>query len=49
MLEAGERAPAFELPDQNGGEVKLSDLKGETVVLYFYPRADAGINSIGRP
>jgi thioredoxin-dependent peroxiredoxin len=40
MLGAGERAPAFQLPDQNGDEVKLSDLKGETVVLYFYPRAD---------
>jgi peroxiredoxin Q/BCP len=40
MLEAGGRAPAFTLPDQNGDEVKLSDLKGETVVLYFYPRAD---------
>ncbi|MGE5280797.1 MAG: thioredoxin-dependent thiol peroxidase [Chloroflexota bacterium] len=39
MLEAGERAPAFRLPDQEGNEVKLSDLKGETVVLYFYPRA----------
>src|SRR5690348_17951060 len=40
MLEAGERAPSFALPDQDGNEVKLSDLKGETVVLYFYPRAD---------
>jgi thioredoxin-dependent peroxiredoxin len=40
MLEAGGRAPAFTLPDQNGEKVKLSDLKGETVVLYFYPRAD---------
>jgi peroxiredoxin Q/BCP len=28
------------LPDQNGDPVKLSDLKGQTVVLYFYPRAD---------
>ncbi len=40
MLEAGERAPDFKLPDQNGDEVSLSDLHGETVVLYFYPRAD---------
>jgi peroxiredoxin Q/BCP len=40
VLEAGDRAPAFRLPDQDGNEVKLSDLKGETVVLYFYPRAD---------
>jgi thioredoxin-dependent peroxiredoxin len=40
MLETGDRAPSFALPDQDGKEVKLSDLKGETVVLYFYPRAD---------
>jgi thioredoxin-dependent peroxiredoxin len=40
MLEPGDKAPNFDLPDQNGERVKLSDLKGETVVLYFYPRAD---------
>ena len=40
MLAAGERAPDFTLPDQDGDRVKLSNLKGETVVLYFYPRAD---------
>jgi peroxiredoxin Q/BCP len=40
MLQPGERAPDFELPDQNGDPVKLSELKGQTVVLYFYPRAD---------
>jgi peroxiredoxin Q/BCP len=40
MLEPGDKAPAFTLPDQNGNDVSLSDLKGETVVLYFYPRAD---------
>jgi peroxiredoxin Q/BCP len=40
VLEPGDKAPAFTLPDQNGEKVKLSDLKGETVVLYFYPRAD---------
>ncbi len=40
MLEAGDDAPDFNLPDQEGSEVSLSDLKGETVVLYFYPRAD---------
>jgi thioredoxin-dependent peroxiredoxin len=40
MLQAGDKAADFELPDQNGDPIKLSDLKGETVVLYFYPRAD---------
>jgi peroxiredoxin Q/BCP len=40
MLRAGDKAPAFTLPDQHGEKVKLSDFKGETVVLYFYPRAD---------
>ena len=40
MLKTGDTAPNFTLPDQNGEEVTLSDLRGETVVLYFYPRAD---------
>ena len=40
MLDAGQAAPDFTLPDQNGEEVTLSALRGETVVLYFYPRAD---------
>ena len=40
MLEAGEAAPDFTLADQDGNEVSLSDLRGQTVVLYFYPRAD---------
>ena len=40
MLEPGDKAPSFTLPDQNGDPVKLSDLKGQTLVLYFYPRAN---------
>jgi peroxiredoxin Q/BCP len=40
MLHEGKQAPDFELPDQNGALLKLSDLEGQTVVLYFYPRAD---------
>lgn len=40
MLEAGASAPDFALPDQDGNELSLADLRGETVVLYFYPRAD---------
>jgi thioredoxin-dependent peroxiredoxin len=40
MLSEGDKAPAFTLPDQNGDKMKLSELKGQTVVLYFYPKAD---------
>lgn len=40
MLSEGDKAPDFALPDQNGETVKLSDLRGETVVLYFYPKAN---------
>ncbi len=40
MLEAGGAAPDFTLPDQDGEELTLSGLRGRTVVLYFYPRAD---------
>jgi peroxiredoxin Q/BCP len=36
----GDTAPDFELEDQDGSPVKLSDLKGSPVVLYFYPKAD---------
>jgi peroxiredoxin Q/BCP len=36
----GSPAPEFTLPDQDGNEVSLGDLKGQTTVLYFYPRAD---------
>lgn len=40
MIETGEKAPEFTLPDQDGNAVSLSDFAGKTVVLYFYPRAD---------
>ena len=40
MLAAGDQATDFTLPDQSGEPVTLSDLRGQTVVLYFYPRAD---------
>ena len=39
-LEEGAQAPDFELKDQNGHAVRLSDFKGKTVVLYFYPKDD---------
>lgn len=38
MLEAGTKAPAFELPDQNGVIHTLEEFKGKKVVLYFYPK-----------
>lgn len=40
MIESGDRAPDFELPDEDGRTVKLSDFHGQPVVLYFYPKAD---------
>ncbi|MDQ6810377.1 MAG: thioredoxin-dependent thiol peroxidase [Actinomycetota bacterium] len=40
MIEPGDQAPDFELPDQDGRAVKLSDFRGQPVVLYFYPKAD---------
>ena len=40
MIEAGHYAPDFTLPDQDGAPVRLSELRGQTVVLYFYPKAD---------
>ena len=40
MIETGEKAPDFTLPDQDGKPVSLSDYTGQTLVLYFYPKAD---------
>ena len=40
MLETGTKAPDFTLLDQDGEAVSLAELKGTTVVLYFYPKAD---------
>jgi peroxiredoxin Q/BCP len=39
-IEQGQMAPDFELPDQDGRTVKLSDFRGQPVVVYFYPKAD---------
>jgi peroxiredoxin Q/BCP len=39
MAEEGDRAPDFELPDQDGKTHKLADYAGKNVVLYFYPKA----------
>lgn len=40
MLTPGTTAPDFEVPDHLGNQVKLSDLRGKKVVLWFYPKAD---------
>ena len=39
-LQIGDIAPDFSLPDQNGTTVRLSDFKGQRVVIYFYPKDD---------
>ena len=40
MLKAGDVAPDFALTADDGSQVTLSDLRGQKVVLYFYPKAD---------
>jgi peroxiredoxin Q/BCP len=40
MPEIGDLAPDFTLQDQTGTDVKLSSLRGQKVVVYFYPKAD---------
>ena len=39
-LKAGDKAPAFSLPDQNGDMHSLKDFNGQWVLLYFYPKDD---------
>ncbi len=40
MLKEGDNAPDFTVKDQDGEDIKLSDLRGQKVVLYFYPKDD---------
>jgi peroxiredoxin Q/BCP len=40
VIERGDKAPDFELENQDGEPVKLSDYRGQPVVLFFYPKAD---------
>ena len=40
ILENGDIAPNFELQSDEGNQVKLADLRGQRVVLFFYPKAD---------
>jgi thioredoxin-dependent peroxiredoxin len=39
VIEPGQQAPDFALPDQDGRIVKLSELRGKPAVVYFYPKA----------
>ena len=38
-LKAGDTAPKFSLPDQDGEQVNLADFQGQRVLVYFYPKA----------
>jgi len=40
MLAADQLAPDFELPDQNGNSVSLASLRGNWVLLWWYPKAN---------
>jgi peroxiredoxin Q/BCP len=40
MLQEGQKAPAFELPDEQNRPVKLKDFEGRPLVLFFFPKAD---------
>ena len=42
-LDVGDKAPDFTLPTDGDGKIKLSDLKGQKVVLYFYPKDDTPV------
>tara|TARA_Y100001970_G_C13943352_1_gene704328 strand:+ start:99 stop:233 length:135 start_codon:yes stop_codon:yes gene_type:complete len=40
LLEVGDQAPDFSLPNQDGNMVSLSDLQGQKVIIWFYPKAN---------
>ncbi|MBP9664378.1 MAG: redoxin domain-containing protein [Pyrinomonadaceae bacterium] len=40
MLKEGDKAPEFSANDQDGDQVRLKDLRGKRVVLWFYPKDD---------
>jgi len=40
LMTEGKKAPDFSLSDENGSMVRLKELRGQNVVLFFYPKAD---------
>lgn len=40
MLNVGDKAPDFSLPDGSGKKIALKDFRGKKVILYFYPKDD---------
>jgi peroxiredoxin Q/BCP len=38
-MKVNDKAPEFTLPDKNGKDISLKDLRGKVVILFFYPRA----------
>ena len=40
MLQVGDKAPDFTLPDANNNSVALKDYKGKKIVLWFFPKAN---------
>tara|TARA_Y100000816_G_scaffold107800_1_gene75182 strand:+ start:246 stop:377 length:132 start_codon:yes stop_codon:yes gene_type:complete len=40
MIKVGQKAPNFNLPNQNGKDISLSDFLGKKVVLWFFPKAN---------
>ncbi len=40
LLEVGNNAPDFNLPNQNDQTISLSDLKGQKIIIWFYPKAN---------
>ena len=40
MINVGDQAPAFSVPNQDGRNVSLSDYTGQYVLIWWYPKAD---------
>ena len=40
MLKAGDKAPDFKVPSDNGKDIALADFRGKKVLLFFFPKAN---------